>query len=171
MDYDVHRIRAGEWPQYRELRLEALQDSPLAFVEQYKESLAQPDRFWQDRVDRSAAGATSGMFVAVHADAFVGKASCFVEQDITEFVSVHVVGVYVTPRFRGTGVAEAVVTAAIRFAQDEAGADRVRLFVTENNERAAAFYRRLGFAPTGVTMPYPPDPTYAEHEMVYKGDR
>jgi hypothetical protein len=28
-----------------------------------------------------------------------------------------------------------------------------------------AFYRRLGFAATGATMPYPPDPAYTEYEM------
>jgi ribosomal protein S18 acetylase RimI-like enzyme len=170
MDYEVRRIRAGEWRPYRELRLEALKDSPLAFVEQYDESLAQPDQFWQDRVERSATGGASSTFVAVRDGRFIGKASCFVETGVTEYVSAHIVGVYVTPQFRGTGVAEALVTAVIRWAQDEPRADRIRLFVIETNDRATAFYRRIGFVPTGATMAYPPNPSYTEHEFAYSGE-
>jgi hypothetical protein len=54
MDHQVRRIRASECRQYRELRLDALKDSPMAFGERYEESLARPDRFWQDGVQRSA---------------------------------------------------------------------------------------------------------------------
>jgi ribosomal protein S18 acetylase RimI-like enzyme len=167
MDQEVRRIRADEWRQYRELRLEALQDSPLAFIEQYDESLTREDLFWQDRIERNAAGAASSTFVAVDGDGFIGKASCFVETEITEYVSAHVVGVYVTPRFRGRGVAEALLNAAIAWAR-EVGAVRVRLFVLETNDRAAALYRRVGFVRTGVTMAFPPDPSYTEHEMEYR---
>lgn len=112
MDQEVRRIRAGEWRQYHELRLEALKGSPLAFVERYGDALARADRFWQDCIERSATGQTSSTFVAVHDDTFVGKMSCFVEAEITEYVSAHVVGVYVTPRFRGQRVAEALMVLA-----------------------------------------------------------
>lgn len=171
MDLEVRRIRASEWRQYRELRLEALQDSPLAFVEQYQESLAQPDQFWQGRVERTAVGPTSSMFVAVCAGRFVAKAACFVESDVTEYVSAHIVGVYVTPQLRGEGVADALMAAVIGWAQEEAHADRIRLFVMQTNDRASAFYRRIGFVPTGATMAYPPNPAYSEHEMEYQGNR
>jgi ribosomal protein S18 acetylase RimI-like enzyme len=171
MVLEVRRIRASEWRRYRELRLEALQDSPLAFVEQYRESLAQPDQFWQDRVERAAAGSTSSMFVAIRAERFVAKASCFVESDITQYVSAHVVGVYVTPQSRAEGVADALLAAVIGWAQDEAHANRIRLFVMQTNDRAVAFYRRIGFVTTGATMAYPPDPTYSEHEMEYRVNR
>jgi ribosomal protein S18 acetylase RimI-like enzyme len=169
MDQQVRRILADEWRQYRELRLEALKDSPLAFVEQYDAAAARGDRYWQDRVARSATGPTSCTFVAIHAGRFIGKASCFVEPDITEYRSVHVVGVYVTPRFRGQPVAETLMMAILRWAREEAGAARIRLFVMESNDRAAAFYRRVGFVPTGATMAYPPNPAFTEDEMEYPG--
>jgi ribosomal protein S18 acetylase RimI-like enzyme len=166
----VRRIRASEWRQYRDLRLEALQDTPLAFVEQYHESVAQPDQFWQARVERNCAGPTSSMFVAEGAAGrLVAKAGCFIEPDVTEHVTAHIVGVYVTPEFRGEGVAETLLTAVIDWARHEAHADRIRLFVTQTNGRAAAFYRRIGFALTGATMAYPPNPDYFENEMEYQG--
>jgi GNAT superfamily N-acetyltransferase len=164
VDYEVRRIRADEWRKYRELRLEALKDSPLAFVEQYGDSIAQAERFWRDRVDHGAAGRASCIFVAVHAGRFIGKAACLVEPESTA----HVVGVYVTPRWRGTDVAGALLGAVLEWAREEAGATRVRLFVMTTNNRAAAFYRRIGFVPTGATMAYPPDPTLTEQEMEYR---
>jgi GNAT superfamily N-acetyltransferase len=170
VDWEVRRIRAGEWRQYRQLRLEALKDSPLAFVEQYHDALTRADQFWQDRVERSAAGGASATFVAVHAGRFIGKASCFVETEITEYVSAHVVGVYVTPPFRGHGVAEALLAAILRWARDEPDAARIRLFVLETNDRAATLYRRVGFVPTGATMAYASKPSYTEYEMEYRPD-
>jgi ribosomal protein S18 acetylase RimI-like enzyme len=168
MEKEVRKIRAGEWREYRELRLEALKDSPLAFVEQYDDALGRADQFWQDRVDRSATGLASSTFVAVRAGKFIGMASCFVEPEITEYVSAHVVGVYVTPRLRGQGVAEAVMAAVLGWAREELQAARIRLFVMESNARAAAFYRRIGFVPTGVEAAYPPNPAYTEYELEYR---
>jgi len=165
VEFVVRRIEADEWEPFRRLRLEALKDSPLAFVEQYEESLAEPEEFWRNRVHLSATDDDRTTVVAVHDGRFIGKASCFVDPQVTDARAGHLFGVYVTPAARGTGVAESVVEAALRWAYEEAGVDRVRLFVTEINERAAAFYRRLGFERTGHTMAYPPEPTYLEHEM------
>ncbi len=164
----MRRIGTEEWREYRELRLEGLKDSPLAFVEQYDDAQQRPDQFWRDRVARGAAGNTSCTFVTVSSDQFVGMASCFVEPEFTDHISAHVVGVYVTPQFRGNGSAMALVSAVIRWALDDARADRIRLFVMETNERATAFYRSIGFSPTGTTMAYPPDPSFTEYEMEYR---
>jgi len=169
VEFVVRRIEADEWEPFRRLRLEALKDSPLAFVEQYKESLDEPEEFWRNRVHRGATDEDRATYVAVHDGRFIGKASCFVDPEITIGRAAHMFGVYVTPIARGTGVAEAVVRAALRWAYEEVGADRVRLFVMETNERAAAFYRRLGFERTGHTMAYPPEPSYLEHEMQRRG--
>ena len=53
--------------------------------------------------------------------------------EVTKYLSAHVVGVYVTPRFRGQRVAEALMVASLRSARDEAGAARIRLFVMKTN--------------------------------------
>ena len=140
---------------------------PLAFVEQYSESVTEPDKYWQDRAHRGATGSATATFVAIHNDQLIGKATGFVDGKTAE-PTVHLVGVYVPPAFRGSelGVSSAVVRAVMRWARDEVGVKRVRLFVTEINGRAEAFYRRLGFARTGGTMAYPPKPEITEFELV-----
>lgn len=169
MDYEVRRIRVPDWPEYRRLRLEALLNSPLAFVEQYADSADQPDEFWQQRVERGALSDQTALFVAAMPAGFVGKTGCFVEQDIPDQVSVHVYGVYVTPAWRGSEAATGLLAAAVGWAREHARADRIRLYVLADNVRAAAFYRRVGFVETGGTMAYPPDPRYTELEMEYRG--
>ncbi|XVV16114.1 GNAT family N-acetyltransferase [Actinoplanes sp. CA-131856] len=149
MSPQVRRVRSGEWRLYRELRLAALRDAPAAFEERYADLLAWPDDAWRERVEDGASGDEESMFVAVLDGRFAAKATCFTE---STGASAQVVGVYVVPHLRGSGVAGDLMAAVIRWAREEAGVDRLRLFVMRANERAAAFYRRTGFAATGLTV-------------------
>lgn len=166
-------MRAGDWPKFRQLRLEALRESPLAFLERYDESAKAPDEFWIDRVERAATGSDRAQFAAFTqagdgADCrMIAKATCFLEEEMGRR-SVYLVGVYTTPSARGSGVSAQVLRALIDWAQANLSPDVIRLHVTEGNDRALAFYQRMGFVVTGETVPYPPDPRLAELEMVMK---
>jgi ribosomal protein S18 acetylase RimI-like enzyme len=94
-------------------------------------------------------------------DRWVGYMACFVDGP----ARVHLVSVYVAPEHRGSGLARRMVDEVCRWARDEAGADRVRLYVHEDNARARSFYRRYGFVETGGSMPYELDPAKLEIEM------
>uniref|UniRef100_UPI002264D1F5 GNAT family N-acetyltransferase n=1 Tax=Streptomyces sp. PR69 TaxID=2984950 RepID=UPI002264D1F5 len=78
----------------------------------------------------------------------------------------HVVGVFVRPEARGSGLADDLFRAAIEWSWTltEPKIERVRLYVHERNTRAAAFYRRAGFMASGETMPTPGDATAREVE-------
>ena len=57
---------------------------------------------------------------------------------------------YVTPEYRGTGVADELMDAAVALAGDQdIPLDRIVLDVDPANERAKAFYDRHGFEPWG----------------------
>ncbi|TQS43153.1 CATRA system-associated protein [Cryptosporangium phraense] len=161
MTYQVRRIEPNDFRELKRLRLEALKNSPLAFVEQYDDAVVLPDSAWRDRAS------TQIGFAAVAGGRFVGMAGVFREAEVIHHVSAMLVGVYVTPAFRGGayGTAQAVTAAAVTFAFEHLHADVVRLFVLDLNERAKAFYRRAGFTETGHTIRYPPDPAYLEREM------
>lgn len=58
-------------------------------------------------------------------------------------------GVFVDDDPRIAQIAEALIAAAARWAAEQAGAEELRLFVHEDNARAWAFYRRLGFTESG----------------------
>ncbi|MDF6043358.1 GNAT family N-acetyltransferase [Streptomyces sp. JH14] len=179
MDYVIRPVRAEEWPLAKEIRLAALQDpvAPVAFLETYEQGVSQPDSFWQAR----AAGAAEDgdgekrQFVAEAPDgSWAGTITVLVERpdgdlrfgEPAEVDQAHVVGVFVRPEARGTGLAEQLFGAGVDWAWSlgEPRIQRVRLYVHESNPRAAAFYRRFGFAPTGETLAVPDDPTSLELE-------
>jgi ribosomal protein S18 acetylase RimI-like enzyme len=69
-------------------------------------------------------------------------------RDANETSVAHLMAMWVQPRLRGTGAADALVSSVKAWAV-EAGATEVRLNVVENNERARGCYERAGFRATG----------------------
>ncbi|MFE7765556.1 GNAT family N-acetyltransferase [Streptomyces sp. NPDC057438] len=163
MNLLVRAVRADEWRDVRELRLAALRDpvAHLAFLETYQEAAARPDSFWKERTEGAAEGARERrQFVAEDQDGrWAGTVAVLMEEAGTrdffggtvERRQAHLVGVFLRDEYRGKGVGEALFAAAVEWARG-VGVERVRLFVNEGNGRAAAFYRRIGFAGSGVVV-------------------
>ncbi|MFF9779223.1 GNAT family N-acetyltransferase [Streptomyces sp. NPDC013978] len=161
--YRVRSVRAEEWRQVRELRLVALRDpvARLAFLETYEQAAARPDGFWQERTENAAEGVWERRQFVVESGAgeWVGTVTVLVEEAGTrdffggnvERRQAHLVGVFLRDGHRGKGVGEAMFAVAVGWAR-QAGVERVRLFVNEGNGRAEAFYRRVGFEASGVSV-------------------
>ncbi|MFI6643558.1 GNAT family N-acetyltransferase [Streptomyces sp. NPDC050504] len=173
----VRPVRADEWPGVKELRLAALKDpaAGIAFLETYEQAVAEPDSFWRGRAERAADGARARQFVAEGRDGvWSGTVTALVEDagsgDVfgatVERRQAHLVGVFVRPEHRGTGVVDALFEAAVEWAWSVADVARVRLYVHEDNARAEGFYRRYGFVRSGGTAPVQGDPSKLEREMV-----
>jgi RimJ/RimL family protein N-acetyltransferase len=164
MGYEIRQVRPDEWRQNRELRLAALKDpvSSVAFVRTYEEEAAFADEVWQKRTS----GVGARQFVAEDENGvWAGTLVVFVEPDD----SLSIVGVYLRPEVRGTGLAERLFGTALEWVWERV--DRVRLWVHEDNARAQAFYARLGFTRTGKTMPFPLDASRNEYEMALSRPR
>ncbi|MFJ9427993.1 GNAT family N-acetyltransferase [Streptomyces sp. NPDC101249] len=177
MNYVIRSIRAAEWPAVKDLRLAALQDpvAHLAFLDSYDEAVVRSDSFWQERAEGACEGAEKAQqFVGIAADGvWAGTATVLLEEPGTtdwagnriEHRQGHVVGVYVRPEHRGKGLSEALFEAGTAWAQ-KAGVERMRLIVHEDNLRAQGLYRKLGFKPSGVTVPLGKGTDEAELEYV-----
>ncbi|MFF9816771.1 GNAT family N-acetyltransferase [Streptomyces sp. NPDC014006] len=176
-DLAIRPIRAEDWPAVKELRLAALRDplAHLAFLETYEQAAERSDAFWQERAAGSGEGGTGArQFVAEGADGqWAGSVTVLVEEAGTtdwagfpvERRQGHVVGVYVRPEHRGSGLTKALFDAALEWAWG-IGLERVRLIVHEDNKRAQGFYRKAGFVPSGLTVPLPGAPEQTELEFV-----
>lgn len=176
----IRAVRADEWAEVKGLRIAALRDpvAAKAFLETLEEAQGKSDEFWQQRAEGAWSGRSVRQFIAEGPDGqWDGTVTVLVEeagsQDIFEGVieaeQGHVVGVFVRPAQRGTGLTEALFEAALEWAWslEEPALERVRLFVHEENPRAAAFYRRFGFRPSGKVVPMPTDPSAKELEYVF----
>ncbi|MGW0818901.1 GNAT family N-acetyltransferase [Streptomyces viridiviolaceus] len=175
-DYVIRSIRADEWPAVKELSLRALRDpvAHLAYLETYDVAVARPDSFWQERAAGGAEGASGAQQIVAEGPggSWLGSLTVLWEEAGTtdwagfpvERRQGHVVGVFVRPEWRGSGLAKALFDAGVQWAWDR-GAERVRLIVHEDNGRAQGFYRKAGFVPTGVVVPMARKPGESELEF------
>jgi GNAT superfamily N-acetyltransferase len=151
----------ADWRAYRAIRLEMLEDTPIAFLETLEAARAHPEEHWRRRAANGSA--SSELFGAVTPDGrWLGTMGGF---HAVSSPDPHLVGVYVTPSHRGPehGVADALLDAVIAWARRRS--DRLLLEVHERNLPAIRYYERHGFAFTGHTQPYPLDRSALELEM------
>ncbi|WP_241702126.1 GNAT family N-acetyltransferase [Leifsonia shinshuensis] len=159
--WEVRPAVEADWRAYRAIRLEMLEDTPIAFLETLEAAHAHPEEHWRRRAANGSS--TSRLFCAVTDDGrWLGTMGGF---HATGSPDPHLVGVYVTPSRRGPahGVADALLDAVVGWARLRSG--RLLLEVHEHNLPAIRYYERHGFTFTGRTQPYPLDRTALELEM------
>jgi GNAT superfamily N-acetyltransferase len=152
----VRRLEEADWAALRAARLAALAEAPYAFSSTLAREQDFGEAVWRDRTR------TGAVFAAWSGPAIVGLATGRSADDGPGW---DLVGMWVSPDWRGTGVADRLVGAVCQQAR-QAGAGRISLWVTEVNQRARALYARLGFAPTGARQRVRPDePDHWELEL------
>lgn len=142
----VRALTEDEWETYRSLRLEALQESPEAFVADHADEAGEPEAFWRARMRRSA------RLVAEADGELVGVVSI---GDATESDSENggaLFGLWVRPEWRGRSVAANLVRQGAKIAEDD-GFSQLYYWVGSDNGRAVAFASSFGFRPTDDRRP------------------
>jgi ribosomal protein S18 acetylase RimI-like enzyme len=141
----VRRVGVGDVETVRALRLHALLDAPEAFGSTYEREVAFPRSVWAERLSTpgnatlicEADGDSCGMVTVV--------------RDDKDSQLAWLVGMWIVPTARGTGGADLLVTAALRWAEQDC-LTTVRLHITDGNDHAERLYRRHGFNPTGRSV-------------------
>jgi RimJ/RimL family protein N-acetyltransferase len=158
----IRRITSNDLEVFRETRLRALADSPASFGSTYAEEVERSEQSWRDRVARAAAGNERTMFLAFDGEECVGLAGGM-EDDYD--ADRQLISMWVAPSHRGTAIATELVDAVLGWAAG-GSARKVALWVTRGNDRARAFYERMGFNVSGEIQPLPSDPCKDEIRMV-----
>jgi ribosomal protein S18 acetylase RimI-like enzyme len=152
---DIKPILPDHWPLLKDIRLRALADAPGAFGTTLAEAQAYSDAEWQTRTKRfMAAPPAIGCLASLDAAA-CGLACAFPSAENT-----HAAGLtafWVAPEHRGQGVADAMVTFLVKWAAAQ-GFAVLEADVFEDNHRAIAFYKKIGFEETGQSGPSRRDP-------------
>jgi GNAT superfamily N-acetyltransferase len=153
----IRAPRPDEWELWRELRLRALRETPLAYLETIELAQTYDDAVWRSRV----APSSSRISVVAIADdgTWVGQMVVLLEPEPPTLV-----GVYVAAGHRGDGTAQRLLDTIVTMVR-AAGASVLRLQVGEGNDRARRFYERMGFVATGDVELIAGHPV-AEHEML-----
>jgi GNAT superfamily N-acetyltransferase len=155
----IRQVRREDWQRLRAVRLRALASDPQAFLETHARASTFPDELWQERATPDD---TRAAFVVERDGRFDAMTSCFVADDPE---NVFLVGMWVEPDLRGTGVAGELVERVLAWSRCR-GARLVCLSIEPRNVRAARLYESHGFVETAEPPPFPYEPLPADRFFV-----
>jgi RimJ/RimL family protein N-acetyltransferase len=129
-----------DWQLYRQVRLNALEESPQSFTATLDDESARDEQFWRDRMTRSH------RLLAERDQQPQGIISLGPDPD--KPLTGEIFGLYVFPEVRGTGVSWKLVEAAADLAVQD-GYRQIFYWVGTDNPRAIGFAKNFGFRLTG----------------------
>lgn len=137
----IQKLSPDDWQQYRDIRLMALKDDPLAFGSSYEEEVGQTEHDWRARI-----GVIWFAFIGVEA---VGLIGLLQRENQSSKHCGYIISTWVKPQFRGQGIAKAM----LKRLQDVAltsGLKKLSLQVTKTQTAAFSLYQDLGFKTVGL---------------------
>ncbi|QZY28188.1 GNAT family N-acetyltransferase [Nocardioides coralli] len=145
MTFELVEIGEDDWREFRELRLEALADSPAAFGSRHEDWVDASEERWRDRIRTVPFNV-----IARQATTPVGMAS-----GSFAGAEVQLISMYVAPSARGTGLARLLLDRVVAWASTQGRG--TFLMVRTGNEAAIRAYQRAGFVDEGVPVDWPAD--------------
>lgn len=145
----IARFAPREWRTYRDLRLRALADSPDAFGSTLEAESGRAEADWARRLEEADARADLPLVAHIGGEG-VGLAWGRLRDDEPKVA--HLYQVWVAPEYRGRGVGQMLLDAAMAWAR-VSGARTLALDVTCGDSPATRLYVRAGFRPAGDPVP------------------
>jgi GNAT superfamily N-acetyltransferase len=162
MSFLTRRLEPHEAELHRQLRLQALKDSPGSFRESFAEAAERPISYWQD-LNRSVTDAEAHvMFIALEASYPVGSAYGLRDRERSD--AGRVGGMWVRSESRRRGVGSALLNEIFDWAR-QCAFRQLALWAPAQGHAAAALYCRAGFRETGNRRPLASDATVEIVEM------
>jgi ribosomal protein S18 acetylase RimI-like enzyme len=145
---EIRFLNSQDLVAYRELRLQALRDSPAAFSSSYEQEVRLPLTNFIDRIrPHDEAGGIFGAFD--RSDQLIGMLGFSRESSPKRSHIGSLWSMYVLPKFRRHGVGAALLNHALAHAQ-ALGLRQITLSVTANNIAACSLYKSRGFECFGL---------------------
>jgi len=139
-------LTVADAEEYRNLRLEGLQNNPEAFGSSFEEEKNDQIELYANRFE-SQGSFTFGVF---DHEELVGVTTLVQESKLKLQHKASILAVYVTPRMRGLGVGKHLMIEAINKARELKGVEQLNLTVVSTNASAKRLYSSLGFEVFGT---------------------
>lgn len=137
----IRLLTAHDAEEYAALRRESLLDAPLAFTSSPEDDTASS----ADGVRKMLARGPDSVIVSAFAPELIGAVGMYRDHHVKRAHKLHVWGVYVRATHRGSGVAVALLEAAIQHARSMPGIACLDLSVNSTAPAAQRVYERVGF--------------------------
>ena len=142
----IREAHSLDVPQFRELRLHALEHAPTAFSSDYEMYRDKPESHWESRL---AFDEYRTIFFAEYENKLIGMTGIHRNESPKTKHSAEIFSVYVRPEWRGLHIAEALMEACIHWAKAR-GVNIVKLGVISASTSAIRCYQRCGFTIYGT---------------------
>ena len=140
----VRPLTASDAAQYSKLRREQLQQDPVAFAESLSEHDA---KSLQSIAMRLGSGSGDNFVIGAFSEdgELTGSAGFARNSRVKSRHKGMIWGVYVSPPWRGRGIAKAIFSELLSRARAEPGLEQIMLTVSTGQEAARRLYTSLGF--------------------------
>jgi RimJ/RimL family protein N-acetyltransferase len=133
----IEKLDENHWQDYRDLRLEALKEEPLAFSSSYEEEQSIPENSWRERIKNN-------LFV-MEDNQPVGLAGFFRNPHLKTNHVCEMYGVYLRKEYRGQGIGKRLVEAVMAEIQSLKGILIIEVGVNPTQKAAKHLYQKYGF--------------------------
>jgi ribosomal protein S18 acetylase RimI-like enzyme len=144
--FAIRPLNAADAAAFREIRLQAISDSPSAVWPTYEEEARRTKQEVEARIQRTATQVVFGAFIDTKLVGIAGLRRELLEQVRHKAV---LWGVFISPDQRREGLARKLFSRVASCAREE-GVLQIHLCVNADNARARNLYRSLGFTSFGV---------------------
>lgn len=141
-------LTISDWQEYKNLRLKALEDDPMAFTTSFEEAVNKVNDYWighlkeQDKESITLFAKKGNRLIGMIAAVFNSKKKT---RHIAELV-----GAYVDPEFRGHGAGSKLMKGIIDQVKNHKEIIKINLGVITTQKPAIALYKKYGFKEAGT---------------------
>ena len=143
----IREANIADAQSFLELRLEALQNSPIAFSADYQKNFNHPAKYWEDLLSPHPDEST--MFIGEYEGKLIAMSGMMRGTSPKTQHGAWIWGVYVNPSWRGLHIAEEIIHSSIDWAKAR-NVILVKLGVAAINHPAIRCYERCGFQVYGT---------------------
>jgi len=148
---EIIQLHPDRWQEYKQLRLKAIMQEPLAFGMFESDVSDKSENYWRTIVSDAFAQNNRWLVCAQHDGKLVGMVAAFPEYNsfsMCKHLAI-VSSLYVIPEYREQGIATQLMKELFTLLEKSNSITHVFLWVTETEKAAIQLYKKLGFGITG----------------------
>ena len=139
---EISRIEEERWEEYRDLRLDALKNEPIAFGSAYEEEKSMNEDVWRQRLKNALFAIENGKLVGMIVFVF--------NPNIKTNHIANIFGVYVESEYRGRGIGKKLLDSVLEAIKENWDIVKINLSVNVQQEAAIGLYEKCGFEKIGM---------------------
>lgn len=147
----IEPLKEGQWQAYRDLWLEALQETPEAFFADYEDQKEQPDEVWQRRFEAVQEAKDIIVIFAQSDDGPVGFLGAYIDENPKFNHIATIWGAYVHADFRKRGIAKRMMEEFLVEIKKRPHITKIKTYSVTSELMAVNAYKNFGFELIGIS--------------------